>query len=161
MFPDARYVNVIRDGRAVANSWLQMDWWLGYRGPGHWHFGPLSPEHQEVYERSGRSFVVLAGLAWVLLMDAFEAAKADLGELRRSGHGSTCAMRTCWPTPAVRSATCLHFLGLPDAAAFRRRLRRLHVLDRSHRRLRRDLDPASLKALEDIVGPTLARYGYR
>ena len=45
VFPDARFVNVVRDGRAVANSWLQMDWWLGYRGPEHWHFGPLSPEH--------------------------------------------------------------------------------------------------------------------
>ena len=54
VFPDARYVNVIRDGRAVANSWLQMDWWLGYRGPEHWHFGPLSDEHREVWERSGR-----------------------------------------------------------------------------------------------------------
>jgi hypothetical protein len=27
MFPDARYVHVIRDGRAVANSTLGVGWW--------------------------------------------------------------------------------------------------------------------------------------
>src|SRR5207253_1711106 len=69
-----------RDGRAVANSWLQMPWWLGYRGPSHWHFGPLSPERHELWERSGRSFAVLAGLAWLQLVGAFEAAEADVGD---------------------------------------------------------------------------------
>ncbi len=45
VFPESRFVHVVRDGRAVANSWLQMPWWLGYRGPENWHFGRLGDAH--------------------------------------------------------------------------------------------------------------------
>ena len=34
--PDTKVVNVVRDGRAVASSWLQMGWWDGWRGPDNW-----------------------------------------------------------------------------------------------------------------------------
>ena len=55
----------------------------------------------------------------------------------------------------------LEFLGLPDAGAFRERLRRYTFSTGRAAAFERDLDPASLKALEDTVGPTLARYGYQ
>ena len=155
-FPEARYANVIRDGRAVANSWLQMPWWRGYQGPEHWHFGPLSPEHAEAYERSRRSYVVLAGLAWVLLMDAFEAAKADLPE--RSG--STCATKTSWPTRPARS-------GASSTSTTSTSMRRSGfgwIATRSPPRAPTPTSatstPRPLKALEEVQGPTLERYGY-
>ncbi len=44
VLPDARFIHVVRDGRAVANSWLQMPWWLGFEGPDHWQWGPLPPD---------------------------------------------------------------------------------------------------------------------
>ena len=155
-FPDARYVNVVRDGRAVASSWLQMDWWLGYRGPEHWHFGPLSDEHRDVWERSGRSYVVLAGLAWVLLLDAFEAARAELPE--RSW--LDVRYEDLLAEPEVTIGRILTFFGLPFEATFRRRLARYSFETGRSDAYRRDLDPASLKALEDVLGPTLQRYGY-
>jgi hypothetical protein len=77
-FPETRFVHVIRDGRAVANSWLQMGWWRGYQGPEAWHLGPLSPEAAAAWEESGRSFAVLAGLGWKLLIEAFEQARAEV-----------------------------------------------------------------------------------
>ena len=155
-FPEARYANVIRDGRAVANSWLQMPWWLGYRGPEHWHFGPLSPEHAEVYERSRRSYVVLAGLAWVILMDAFEAAKADLPE--RSW--LDVRYEDLLADSASTIGRLLDFYDLNLDETFRVRLGRYtFAASRSHA-YERDLDPASLKALEEVQGPTLERYGY-
>ena len=43
VFPEARFVHVVRDGRAVANSFLQMPWWRGYEGPDAWGWGPLPP----------------------------------------------------------------------------------------------------------------------
>jgi hypothetical protein len=79
-FPRARIVHVVRDGRAVANSWLQMSWWDGYQGPDHWRFGPLAPHHRAEWEAAGRSHVVLAGIAWKMLLDAFDAARAEVPE---------------------------------------------------------------------------------
>ena len=39
--PEARFLHVVRDGRAVANSLVRMPWWDGYRGPAGWSFGKL------------------------------------------------------------------------------------------------------------------------
>ena len=34
VFPEARFVHLVRDGRAVANSLVQMSWWRGHSGRG-------------------------------------------------------------------------------------------------------------------------------
>ena len=78
VFPQARFVHVVRDGRAVASSWLQTSWWRGHHGPGGWRWGELPPPHRETWERSGRDHAVLAGLAWMILLDAWEDARAHL-----------------------------------------------------------------------------------
>ena len=75
-YPDAKFVHVVRDGRSVANSWLQMGWWDGYRGPDNWYLGPLSRADQTEWEDSDRSFVVLAGIGWRILMNAMDEARA-------------------------------------------------------------------------------------
>src|SRR3954451_15524820 len=76
--PEARFIHVARDGRAVANSWLQMGWWDGYRGPGSWYLGPLAPADEQTWVGSGRSFPVLAALGWQMLIEAHEEARAQL-----------------------------------------------------------------------------------
>src|SRR5262249_6370163 len=76
--PEARFVHIVRDGRAVANSWLQMPWWRGHHGPEAWHFGPLPEEYAREWDAAGRSHVHLAGLGWKLLMDSYDAARAAL-----------------------------------------------------------------------------------
>ncbi|GIU85506.1 MAG: hypothetical protein KatS3mg009_0021 [Acidimicrobiia bacterium] len=78
VFPDARFVHVVRDGREVAASWLTMPWWQGRRGPAGWGFGPLPDHYAREWEESGRSYVLLAGLAWKLLMDAYERARSSV-----------------------------------------------------------------------------------
>ena len=77
-FPQARFVHVLRDGRGVANSLLHQPWWRGYEGPARWGFGPLPPHYEEEWKASGGSFVVLSGIQWKMLMDAFDAAKATV-----------------------------------------------------------------------------------
>ena len=82
VLPGTRFVHVVRDGRAVATSWLQQEWWRGHLGPSGWHFGPLPPDYEKEWDASGRSFVLLAGLAWKLLLDAFDESRAVVGEER-------------------------------------------------------------------------------
>jgi hypothetical protein len=78
IFPDALFIHLVRDGRAVANSLLSADFWLGHRGPCHWQWGDLSPTQQLIWEQSGKSFVSLAGIQWQIVMDAFEKARKPL-----------------------------------------------------------------------------------
>ena len=156
-FPDARFVNVVRDGRAVASSWLQMDWWLGYRGPEHWHFGPLSDEHRrgvgaQRAELRGPGRPGLGAPARRLRSGARRAARAVLARRPvRRPPGRARGHHRADPRP---SSAC------PSRPPSARRLARYSFETGRTDAYRRDLDPASLKALEDVVGPTLERYGY-
>lgn len=74
VFPEARFVYIVRDGRAVANSLLQVEWWRGALGPDGWTFGPLPEAYAAEWEDSKRSFAMLAAIEWMILLDAYEEA---------------------------------------------------------------------------------------
>lgn len=57
IFPNARFIHVIRDGRAVANEIIKTSWWNSNK---IWWYGNCP----EIWERSGRDPVVLGGLDW-------------------------------------------------------------------------------------------------
>lgn len=78
IFPQAKFIHIVRDGRAVANSMLAVDFWDGWLGPDRWRWGPLTPEQNKLWEATGKSFVGLAALEWVIMQDAVIKAKSDL-----------------------------------------------------------------------------------
>lgn len=82
LFPEARFIHLVRDGRAVANSLLQVPWWHGWKGPENWRFGPLPEPYQAEWEAHERSFVALAALEWKLVIDAVNESRSILGEQR-------------------------------------------------------------------------------
>ena len=157
-FPDAIFVEVVRDGRAVANSWLQMAWWLGHHGPDQWHFGPLPPDLQWLWEESDRSFPVLAALGWRLLMASYDdaraagprglvAAGAVRGRARRTGGGVRRDARPRWGwtgRPAFEAGFARYTFSSGRADAFRR-----------------DLSVADLAAMEAVLDKPLELLGYR
>lgn len=156
VYPDARIVNVVRDGRAVANSWLQMGWWDGYRGPGHWYLGELDQRQTALWEQSNRSFPVLAGLGWMLLMDSFDAARNAF----RAEQWLDVRYEDVLADPRRTFGRVLDFLGLDWSAEFESGFRR-HRFEPARRvAFRRDLDAASLTAMEAVMGDQLRAWGY-
>jgi len=75
IFPSARFIHVVRDGRAVANSLLHVPWWTGWSGPENWRWGPLPERYRREWEDEERSFAVLAGIQWKILLDQVEATR--------------------------------------------------------------------------------------
>lgn len=154
--PGSKFVHVVRDGRAVANSWLQMQWWHGHRGPTEWLFGPLPDRYQQEWEASGRSFVLLAGLAWKVLIDAFETARRELApeqwlEVR---------YEDVLTDPRATFATILDFLDLPADRRFDQALDRYRFRPSRTSAFVRDLDPAGLQLLDASLAHHLDRFGY-
>lgn len=74
IFPDARFIHIMRDGRDVAYSLMQQSWWHGWQGPDQWRWGQLDPFEYETWKTHGRSFFVLAGLQWSRLEKAYRSA---------------------------------------------------------------------------------------
>ncbi len=83
IFPEAIFVHVIRDGRAVANSMVDVPWWDGFQGPYNWRWGPLPEDYRKELERHGKSFLVLAAIEWKMLLDEYENSLESLGEEQR------------------------------------------------------------------------------
>jgi hypothetical protein len=154
--PETRFVHVVRDGRAVAGSWLQMPWWRGDRGPEGWHFGPLPDAYADEWAASGRSPVVLAGLAWKLLLDAFDVARAATAE--RPWLVLRYEDMIADPTGTMR--VLLEFLGLEWDPYFASQLDRYQFDTSRLDAYRHTLDPAELAQLEHTLADHLHRYGY-
>jgi omega-hydroxy-beta-dihydromenaquinone-9 sulfotransferase len=71
IFPDAKFIHITRDGRAVAASRMKAPFWNGWRG---WRGFSLWPEempahYEQEWERHGHSFVALAGIEWKAHID--------------------------------------------------------------------------------------------
>jgi hypothetical protein len=156
IFPETRFIHVVRDGRAVANSFLQMPWWQGYRGPDEWSWGPLPPSMAREWEDSGRSFAVLAGLEWKLLMEAFEAARALVPEPQ----WLEVRYEDFVAEPREHMRAMLEHLGLAWTPAFERGFAR-YTFDAGRREAyRRDLGIHDVAMLDASLAPVLARHGY-
>lgn len=69
-FPDARFIHVVRDGRAVVNSIMQIDFWEGWKGTKGWRGLEMTNEQRARWEQSGQSFVTLGAME---LADMFDA----------------------------------------------------------------------------------------
>jgi hypothetical protein len=155
-YPSLKVVNVVRDGRAVANSWLQMGWWDGWRGPDNWLYGPLPEPLREEWEAAGRSFVVLAALGWKMLMDAYGQARADTPP----GQWLDVRYEDVVARPRDEVSRMLDFLGLPWDKRYEAGFRRFRFDPRRGDAYRDELTPAQVSAVTAVIDKPLAEWGY-
>lgn len=155
VYPDARFIHVIRDGRATASSLLKVNFWWGWRGPGNWRWGPLTPERAERWKAYGHSFVALAALQWEILMEAYEQAReaAPAGRILEVRYEDLCAD----PLRIVRAAA--DFAGLEFSERFQRSVRSFRLTDRNDK-WKQDLSPAQQAVLTGCIRDCLTRWGY-
>lgn len=154
--PEARFVHVIRDGRAVANSLLQMPWWRGFGGPTEWGWGALPDHDQRAWEAAGRSFPMLAALEWKVLMNAFAEAKASISPERWIDVRYEDLLRD--PTATTKELT--EFMGLSWTTGFEDRFRRYRFQTSRAEAFHIDLHPADVSAMEGVLGSQLQELGY-
>jgi LPS sulfotransferase NodH len=155
-FDDVRFVHVVRDGRAVVASWLRMPWWRGHLGPSGWHFGPLGAHDQRLWEEADRSFAVLAGIGWRLLMDAAADAAAQVPASRwiEVRYEDLVADPTAFVDRLALD------LGIHDQTELRRAARRLDLRPARVDAWRGDLTPEDRRRLDDLLGAELTARGY-
>lgn len=156
VFPEARFIHIVRDGRAVANSLLQMDWWTGWGGPQSWSWGPLPAEYEAAWEGTGRSFTALAGLNWQVLIDAFDAARP----LVPASQWLELRFEDVLADPEGSFAQMLAFAQVPPSPEFDTGLQRYRFSTTRSEAFRRDLPAWDVELLDDLLAEPLRRYGY-
>jgi hypothetical protein len=155
VFEDARFIHVMRDGRAVANSMLNVYFWQGWKGPQNWGWGELSPAQKEEWDEHDQSFVVLAAIQWKILMDAMEKAKNTIGKERflEIGYENLCS------DPVGQFQKVTQFCELKWTAEFERQLGKYQPKN-TNDKFKYDLTAAQQRDLEEVLGSYLMRYGY-
>ena len=156
IFPDAKFIHIVRDGRAVANSWLQMPWWGGYRGPNNWLWGDLPNEYLNEWLMHDRSFVVLAGIAWKILIDSYERSSKQLCEKNYL----QVRYEDVLDDPVGKIGEILSFMSLPWTAEFGAHLDKQISTLGGGRSFEKDLTPAQSTLLLNTLSDKLQCYGY-
>ena len=156
VFPESTFIHVVRDGRAVANSWLQTPWWEGFNGPDHWQFGPLSEAYAQEWARSGHSFPVLAGILWKLLVDAHDGAAASMP----GGRWMEIKYEDVVASPTASFSAMADFAGLPRNPEFDRQLASLSFISGRTDAYRKDLGQPVVDALTRSLRSHLECRGY-
>jgi hypothetical protein len=155
-FPDARFINVVRDGRAVVASDLRIDWWRGWLGADNLGCGPLPPEYLAEWEASGRSFPLLAALSWKVVMNAYAAAR----ELVPAEQWLDVRYEDVLADPQSRFKEMLDFLGLRSSPVFDLALKRAKIHASRGDAFRRLLDAPTIELLNRSLGEHLRAWGY-
>jgi omega-hydroxy-beta-dihydromenaquinone-9 sulfotransferase len=152
IFPDARFVHVLRDGRAVASSLVHVGFFDGTMDT--WMWGPMRPEFEQEYLESGRSPIVLAAIWWKTLIDLIEPAMAELP----AGHGMTVRYDALIARPEAAAEEIAEFCGLKPSPQFDRRVRRIRVNGSDDKW--RHLPQGDQRLLEASLGDYLERLGF-
>jgi hypothetical protein len=146
---------VVRDGRSVANSLIQMAWWYGYLGTSNWKFGELPDKYQQEWDAAGNSFPVLAGIEWKMMMDAFDGTKhivppANCMELR---------YEDMVEQPRQSTKRLLDFVGLEWTRGFESNFSR-HSFGANKAGYLKDLSAKDVAQLEESLAHHLRQRGY-
>jgi len=157
IFPEAKFVHIVRDGRAVASSWLQMKWWGGYEGPENWFWGVLSDDQKREWENSHYSFATLAGLNWKILTDSYDKSSRLLDQNRYM----VVKYEDFLNEPIEQLKNILQFSELEWSPDFENQFKKFNIRKSRKSAYKKDLNAQQLTDLERSLAGKLAEYGYK
>ncbi len=109
VFPQARYVHLVRDGREVTQSLASVEWWNGHKV---WWDGRTPPE----IERAGEPRLAVCARNWVREMEQLTAQLADIPPSRVL----ELRFERLLQDPLVELSRAVEFLGLAFTDEYRR-----------------------------------------
>lgn len=155
IFPNAKFIHIVRDGRAVANSFINQRWWLGWQGPENWRWGKLTEGQMHLWEKYDKSFIALSAIEWMILMDAFEKATKNLttDKYFEVKYEKLCSN----PTDVIKEI--IGFCDIPWSAEIENYMKK-HPLKNSNEKWKNELNQKQQTILQEILADYMAKYGY-
>lgn len=155
LFKDAIFIHVLRDGRAVANSLVNVHFWRGWQGPEKWRWGPLPDELNDEWNMYNQSFIVLAAIQWKILMDSIKEASVNVDKSRflEVKYEDLCL------DPLQVFKKVIDFTHLEWTESFEEKVKS-YELKNTNIKYERELNDVQIRELNDILGIHLQRYGY-
>ena len=156
IFKDAKFIHIIRDGRAVVNSIVHVDWWQGWKGHQNWQRPTLTEAQLEEWENYNKSFIALAAIEWKILISAHEKIKQSLNSdsLLEIKYEDLCSR----PSNILKET--IDFCELDWSKKIDKKLKRVN-LNSANDKYKSDLTKVQIEILENILHKYLIKYDYK
>ena len=157
IFPDARFVHVVRDGRAAVHSVLNVDFWRekgGFEQP-FWT-GGLSQEDLRSWQADSKEPGVLAALQWKRILEVARLESASIEPIRYQ----EIRYEDFVESPHASLSKLYEFCDLDDSPASHKSLEDGPGLRNFNDRYRADFSASYLEKLSDLMQPMLREFGY-
>lgn len=155
IFQDAIFIHIIRDGRAVVHSLMNVRFWKVGGGLERPWWNGFPDEYYDVWESEGRTPELLAALQWRYLHELY------MQEIRHFPQNRCIEVRyedfSRNPLKTLQEIYCKCGLGYhPGLEGFIKQRPVRNMNDK----WRRSLPAEKIKRIEAVVGDVLAIYGY-
>jgi hypothetical protein len=155
IFPEAKFIHIVRDARAVVNSFLSVPWWWGWRGPENWRFGTLSDREKIVWDKYHQSFIALASIGWNKMINPIQQ---DLAGLDEADFLEISYEALCDQTVEIFQQVT-SFMDIPYNTEFDKVIQQYSIKN-SNSKYFKDLDQNQIACIEDICKEYMMHYGY-
>jgi len=156
IFKDAKFIHIVRDGRAVVNSIIHVDWWQGWRGHQNWQRPALTRTHLEEWENYDRSFIALAAIEWKILMSAHDKIKENLS----SDNFLEIKYEDLCSDPLNILKNTIEFCELDWSEKLNKKLKKTR-LNSANDKYKNELTKDQIEILENVLHQYLIKYGYK
>lgn len=148
IFPDAQFIHIIRDGRAVAYSLLNVEWWPNLT---LWWSG-FTPDE---WKREGNSPIELCARHWQHMVHTVRSNAATFP----SGDYIEIKYEDLVKDTMHQLSMILEFCDLPSMPAFENAMKRFNIYN-SNYKWRKNLSKADKFILEAVLADSLEQMGY-
>lgn len=162
IFPGAKFIHVVRDGRAVANSLTNVQWWLGWEGVYKWRWGIPEYETMKKLADYNHSFLAYAGIHWKILIRRIIEQSENLA----SGDLLVIRYEDMVQNPHREASRCINFCNLDDNnPRFIKQLSKVKIVNANEKQFRipawqGNMNQQQLDMLNDLLEDELAYFNY-
>ncbi len=154
-FTNAKFIHIIRDGKAVTNSMLNVKFWNGWQGPNKWLYGSMPDKYLEIWNEYEQSFVALASLQWIMLMDSTKEAlsKIDSNRVLEIRYEDLCTDKV------EKMKEVLKFCDLEQNSKYFKKIQNIELINRNDK-YKTDLTQEQQNIMIEILQKKLIEWGY-
>lgn len=149
-FPEAKFIFLVRDGRAVAHSLEKVKWWNEH--PLWWQ----DYQTPRVLVARGGDNLALAARDWIYANKAVTEALADVSATQKLEVRFEDLVKDSY---AVSRKMC-KFMGVPMTSQFKKSLKKLDLSPKS-KSWKDEWSPVQQYMVEEIQDEWLSRFGYK
>ena len=163
IFPNAKFIHVVRDGRAVANSLTNYEGWEGWRGVYNWRLGYIPAKEEMTFlDSMNWSFYAIAALEWKTIVNNIINVSAKLP----ADDFITVRYEDLVETPDEIVKKVMKFCGVSEISKrYIRHRKTIKIINANEKSFRipswkKNLSPDVIEKLTEFLSDELKYYSY-